>query len=72
MPPGDSRDLNLHYMSLTLEHGKPVFPPDLARKIARSVDGYAGKGGVQIWHGGIEFVNFNALRTRNSFDAGYC
>ena len=27
---------------------------------------------VQIWHGGIEFLNFNGLRTRNSVDAGYC
>ena len=27
---------------------------------------------VQIWHGGIEFLNFNGLRTRNSVDAGFC
>ena len=28
--------------------------------------------GVQVWHGGIELVNFNALMTRNSVDAGIC
>ena len=28
--------------------------------------------GVQVWHGGIELFNFNALMTRNSVDAGIC
>ena len=27
---------------------------------------------VQVWHGGIELFNFNALMTRNSVDAGIC
>ena len=44
VPPGESRDLNFHFMSLTAEHGKPVFPPIRARRTARAVDGYAGKG----------------------------
>ena len=38
----------------------------------RAIDEEHRIKGVQIWHGGIESLNFNGLRTRNSVDAGFC